>query len=58
MTEALQARRRGRATTISHQTPSFAPSGLYKELLDIHGLIHEYELLSEGQVKKTKCKPL
>lgn len=51
VTEALQARRRGRATTISHQTPSFAPSGLYKELLDIHGLIHEYELLSEGQVK-------
>ncbi|MBU2923569.1 cobaltochelatase subunit CobN [Colwellia sp. 1_MG-2023] len=51
VTEALQARRRGRATTISHQTPSFAPSGLYKELLDIHGLVHEYELLSEGQVK-------
>lgn len=51
VTEALQARRRGRATTLSHQTPSFAPSGLYEELLDIHGLVHEYELLSEGQVK-------
>jgi len=51
VTEALQARRRGRATTISHQTPSFAPSGLYEELLDIHNLVHEYELLSAGQVK-------
>jgi cobaltochelatase CobN len=52
VTEALQARRRGRATTVSHQTPAFAPSGLYEELLDIHDLVHEYELLSPGQVKQ------
>lgn len=51
VTEALQARRRGRATTISHQTPAFAPSGLYRELLDIHDLVHEYELVSQGKVK-------
>ncbi|MGO2365844.1 MAG: cobaltochelatase subunit CobN [Pseudoalteromonas sp.] len=56
--EALQARRRGRATLISHQTPSFSPSGLYDELLDIHTLVHEYELLSAGQVKDEVQKRL
>ncbi|MCO5159315.1 MAG: cobaltochelatase subunit CobN [Aquamicrobium sp.] len=49
--EALQARRRGRAVTISHQTPPFAPSGLYDELRDIHHLIHEYGQLDEGAVR-------
>ncbi|OZN80847.1 cobalamin biosynthesis protein CobN, partial [Pseudomonas aeruginosa] len=33
--EAIQARRRGRAVTVSHQTPSFAPAGLYDELRDL-----------------------
>lgn len=56
--EALQARRRGRATIISHQTPAFSPSGLYEELLDIHTLVHEYELLSTGQVKNEVQKKL
>lgn len=50
--EALQARRRGRAVTISHQTPPFAPSGLYDELRDIHHLIHEHEQLDEGAVRQ------
>ena len=50
--EALQARRRGRAVTISHQTPPFAPSGLYDELRDIHHLIHEYGQLDEGAVRE------
>lgn len=49
--EAIQARRRGRAVTISHQTPSFAPSGLYDELRDIHALIHQYAQLEEGPVR-------
>ncbi|MFH5927091.1 cobaltochelatase subunit CobN [Roseomonas xinghualingensis] len=49
--EAMQARRRGRATTISHQTPAFAPSGLYDELRDLHALIHEYGQLEEGAVR-------
>ncbi len=49
--EALQARRRGRAVTISHQTPPFAPSGLYDELRDIHHMIHEYIQLDEGAVR-------
>lgn len=49
--EAIQARRRGRAVTISHQTPPFAPSGLYDELRDIHALIHQYAQLEEGPVR-------
>ncbi len=49
--EAIQARRRGRAVTISHQTPAFAPSGLYDELRDIHGLIHQYAQLEDGPVR-------
>lgn len=49
--EALQARRRGRAVTISHQTPAFAPSGLYDELRDIHALIHQYAQLEQGPVR-------
>lgn len=49
--EALQARRRGRAAAISHQTPPFAPSGLYDELRDIHHLIHDYVQLDEGAVR-------
>ncbi|NLC23732.1 MAG: cobaltochelatase subunit CobN, partial [Oxalobacter sp.] len=50
--EALQARRRGRAVTISHQTPVFAPSGLYDELRDLHELIHQYEQADEGNVRE------
>jgi len=49
--EAIQARRRGRAVTVSHQTPAFAPSGLYDELRDIHALIHQYEQLEAGPVR-------
>ncbi|MCC5867727.1 MAG: cobaltochelatase subunit CobN [Gammaproteobacteria bacterium] len=49
--EALQARRRGRAVTISHQTPPFAPAGLHGELLELHDLIHEWEMLDEGPVR-------
>ncbi len=49
--EAIQARRRGRAVTISHQTPAFAPSGLYDELRDIHALIHQYAQLDAGPVR-------
>ncbi|WP_237173678.1 cobaltochelatase subunit CobN [Paracandidimonas lactea] len=50
--EALQARRRGRAVTVSHQTPPFAPSGLYDELRDIHHLVHEYTQLDEGAARR------
>ncbi len=51
MGEAIQAKRRGRAVTISHQTPPFAPAGLYDQLRDLHHLIHEYQQLDEGMVR-------
>ncbi|MBB6064978.1 cobaltochelatase subunit CobN [Pseudoxanthomonas broegbernensis] len=50
--EAVQAKRRGRAVTISHQTPAFAPAGLYDELRDLHALVHEYQQLDEGDVRE------
>ncbi|PRB83917.1 cobaltochelatase subunit CobN [Pseudomonas sp. MYb185] len=50
--EAIQARRRGRAVVISHQTPAFAPAGLYDELRDLHDLIHQYQQLEEGAVRE------
>ncbi|WP_250462275.1 cobaltochelatase subunit CobN [Microbulbifer litoralis] len=51
--EAMQAKRRGRATVISHQTPPFAPSGFYDELRDIHDLMHRYLQLESGVVRDT-----
>ncbi len=50
--EAIQAKRRGRAVIVSHQTPPFAPAGLYDELRDLHALIHEYQQLEEGAVRE------
>ncbi|MCK4206944.1 cobaltochelatase subunit CobN [Brucella pituitosa] len=50
--EAIQAKRRGRAVIVSHQTPPFAPAGLYDELRDMHQLIHEYQQLDEGAVRE------
>ena len=50
--EAIQARRRGRAVTISHQTPPFAPAGLYAELNDLHAKIHEYAQLEQGAARE------
>ncbi|MEH2510945.1 cobaltochelatase CobN [Nitrobacteraceae bacterium AZCC 1564] len=49
--EAVQAKRRGRAVTISHQTPPFAPAGLYDEVRDLHAKIHEYIQLDDGAVR-------
>lgn len=51
--EAVQAKRRGRAVTISHQTPAFAPAGLYDELRDLHAKIHEYAQLDDGAVRES-----
>jgi len=56
--EALQAKRRGRAVTISHQTPPFAPSGLYKELADVHALLHELMQLDPGAVRDRTAENL
>jgi len=49
--EAIQAKRRGRAVTISHQTPALAPAGLYDELRDLHEQMHHYQHLSAGKVR-------
>lgn len=55
--EATQARRRGRATIISHQTPPFAPAGLHAALTEIHDLLHQWLAQEEGGVKeKTRAQ--
>ncbi|WP_395503116.1 cobaltochelatase subunit CobN [Ectopseudomonas mendocina] len=56
--EAVQAKRRGRAVTISHQTPPFAPAGLYDELRDLHQMIHEYQQLDEGAVREKSAEQI
>lgn len=50
--EAVQAKRRGRAVIVSHQTPPFAPAGLYDELRDLHALVHELLQLDDGGVRE------
>ncbi|MDP2371533.1 cobaltochelatase subunit CobN [Rhodoferax sp.] len=49
--EALQTKRRGRATVISHATPPFAPAGLHGEINQLHDLLHTWLNMSEGQVR-------
>lgn len=50
--EALQARRRGRAVIISHQTPPFRPAGLHDELTAIHDLLHRWTGQMDGAVRE------
>ncbi len=50
--EAQIAKRRGRAVVISHNTPPFAPAGLYDELTVLHELTHNYRLLEDGRVRQ------
>lgn len=49
--EATIARRRGRATIVSHNSPPFAPAGLYGELTEFHDLLHQWSALADGGVK-------
>ena len=49
--EATQAKRRGRATIVSHQTPPFAPAGLHAALTHIHDQLHAWLAQDEGAVK-------
>lgn len=51
--EALQAKRRGRATIVSHQTPPFKPAGLHTDLSTLHDQLHNYLQQDEGAVKDT-----
>lgn len=50
--EAMQAKRRGRATMISHLTPGFAKAGLYAEVAKLSELISNYMMLEQGQTKQ------
>lgn len=50
--EAMQAKRRGRATMISHLTPGFAKAGLYADVAKLNELISNYMMLEEGQTKQ------
>jgi cobaltochelatase CobN len=50
--EALQAKRRGRATIVSHQTPPFQPAGLHAALGRIHDQLHDWKAQDEGAVKE------
>lgn len=56
--EALQAKRRGRAVIISHQTPAFGPAGLHGDPLRLHQLVEEYQQLVEGAVRDTAARQL
>ncbi|GHE94589.1 cobaltochelatase subunit CobN [Thalassotalea profundi] len=49
--EAMQAKRRGRATMISHLTPGFAKAGLYTEIAELNEKITNYLMLSDGKTK-------
>jgi cobaltochelatase CobN len=49
--EALQTKRRGRAVTVTHQTPPFAPAGLHEATVKIHDLLHAWLAQDDGSVK-------
>jgi len=49
--EATIAKRRGRATVVSHNSPPFAPAGLYGELTEFHDLLHQWSDIADGGVK-------
>lgn len=52
LAEATLAKRRLRATMISHQTPPFAPAALYHELVDLHHLVHDWETMDDGAARE------
>ncbi|MET3177045.1 UNVERIFIED_ORG: cobaltochelatase CobN [Variovorax guangxiensis] len=49
--EATTAKRRGRATMVSHSTPLSAPAGFRPGVQEMHERMHEWETLSPGPVK-------
>ncbi len=50
--EATQAKRRGRAVIVSHQTPPFAPAGLHDALTRTHDLLHDWLAQDKGEVRE------
>ncbi|WP_339090399.1 cobaltochelatase subunit CobN [Variovorax paradoxus] len=49
--EATTAKRRGRATMVSHSTPMFTPAGFRPGVQAMHERMHDWETLSPGPVK-------
>ncbi|GGO71168.1 cobaltochelatase subunit CobN [Bowmanella pacifica] len=49
--EAMQAKRRGRATMLSHLTPGFAKAGLYADVAKLNELINNHLMLEQGQTR-------
>lgn len=56
--EATQAKRRGRATIISYQTPPFSPAGLHSTLNELHDLLHDWQSQELGAVKDATAEQL
>jgi cobaltochelatase CobN len=56
--EATTAKRRGRATMVSHSTPMFAPAGFRPGVHEMHERMHDWETLSPGPVKAAMEKTL
>lgn len=54
--EAMQTKRRGRATVVSHMTPPFAAAGLHGDIAVLHELMHQYKQLDDGGVKQKTAK--
>lgn len=56
--EATTAKRRGRATMISHLTPMFTPAGFRPGLHEMHDLMHDWETIADGPVRSQMEKQL
>ncbi|AWB65802.1 cobaltochelatase subunit CobN [Saccharobesus litoralis] len=56
--EAMQAKRRGRATMISHLTPGFAKAGLYADVAVLNEKLANYMILEAGQTKANTEKEI
>lgn len=56
--EAMQAKRRGRATMISHLTPGFAKAGLYADVAKLNELIANYLILDQGETRRNTQKQI
>ncbi|GHF96408.1 cobaltochelatase subunit CobN [Thalassotalea marina] len=56
--EAMQTKRRGRATVISHMTPPFAAAGLHGDIAHLHELMHQYKQLDQGGVKQKTAQQI
>jgi cobaltochelatase CobN len=56
--EAMQTKRRGSATVISHMTPPFAAAGLHGDMSHLHELMHQYQSLDQGGVKLKTAKQI